>query len=271
MNCIIDIKREGTKVLAYLPFDPRKEFHIPKGTILVKCVLDNVQFKSKLMSRGNGKFCIFFSKQLLKNLGIDGEEKLNVPVNAELDTIISTPATTKTPELIHNDVLDAISRRASIRKYDDKKIDQLQISTILNVGLCAPSTKNKRPFHFVVTNDRAKLTSIINDNPNVTMLQSAAACIIVCGDKIVQGIPEWLLADCSAATQNMLLAIHSLGLGGVWCGVKQGSDLYKDIVKAFSLPDHIRPVSMIPFGYPLEKKTQINRFEPGKIHFESWQ
>lgn len=271
MNCTVDIKREGTKVLAYLPFDPRTEFHIPKGTILVKCVLDNVQFKSKLMSRGNGKFCIFFSKQLLKNLGIDGEEKLNVHANVELDTITSTPAITKIPELIHNDVLDAISQRASIREFDDKKINQVQITTILNAGFCAPSTKNKRPFHFVVTKDRAKMTNIMRNNPNVAMLQSAAACIVVCGDKIVQGIPEWLLADCSTATQNMLLAIHSLELGGVWCGVKQGWDLYKDIVKEFNLPDHIRPVSLIPFGYPLEKKTQTNRFESDKIHFESWQ
>jgi Nitroreductase family/Domain of unknown function (DUF1905) len=232
MNCIVDIKKEGTKVLAYLPFDPRTEFHIPKGTIYVKCIIESIQFKSRLMSRGCGKYCIFFSKQLLKNLGIDGEKKLNVHVNVELDTITSTPALTEIPEMIHNDVLSTISQRASIRKYDDKNINHVQLTTILNAGLCAPSTKNKRPFHFVVTKDRAKMTSIISDNPNVAMLKSAAACIIVCGDKIVQGIPEWLIADCSAATQNMLLAIHSLGLGGVWCGVKQGSRYRKRILSA---------------------------------------
>ncbi|WP_010680992.1 nitroreductase family protein [Acetivibrio cellulolyticus] len=195
MNCIVDIKKDGNKVLAYLPFDPRTEFHIPKGTICVKCVLENIQFKSKLMSRGSGKYCIFFS---------------------------------------------------------------------------APSATNKRPFHFVLTKDREKMVRIIGDNHYVKMLRSATACIIVCGDKVTQGIPEWLLADCSAATQNILLAIHSIGLGGVWCGVKQGSDFYKGIVKEFSLPNHIRPVSLIAFGYPVDEKIQSNRFEFGKIHFEFW-
>lgn len=270
MNCIVDIKKDGNKVLAYLPFDPRTEFHIPKGTIYVKCVLENIQFKSKLMSKGSGKYCIFFSKQLLKEIGIDGEEKLNVHLNIELDTITSIPTLVEIPEMLHNEVLKAISQRASIREFNDKDINQVQLNTILNAGLCAPSATNKRPFHFVLTKDREKMVSIIGNNHYVKMLRSATACIIVCGDKVIQGIPEWLLADCSAATQNILLAIHSLGLGGVWCGVKQGSDFYKGIVKEFSLPNHIRPVSLIAFGYPIEEKIQSNRFEFGKIHLESW-
>lgn len=270
MNCTVDIKKEGNKVLAYLPFDPRTEFNIPKGSIYVKCVIENVQFKSKLMSRGSGRYCIFFSKQLLKDIGIDGEEKLNVNLNIELDTIADIPQLTESPEMINNEVLNAISQRASIRKFTDKDIDQIQLNTILNAGLCAPSAMNKRPFHFVVTKDREKMVSIIGDNPYVKMLRSAAACIIVCGDKVIQGIPEWLLADCSAATQNILLAIHSIGLGGVWCGVKQGSNFYKGIVKEFNLPKHIRPISLVAFGYPAEEKQQPNRFELGKIHLESW-
>lgn len=271
MNCTVDIKKEGNKVLAYLPFNPRTEFHIPKGTIFVKCVLENVQFKSRLMSRGNGRYCIFFSKQLLKDIGIDGEEKLNVHLDIELDTITSVSALMESPEMINNEVLKAISQRASIRKFCEKEIGQVQINTILNAGLCAPSATNKRPFHFVVTKDREKMVSIIGDNHYVEMLRNAAACIIVCGDKVIQGIPEWLLADCSAATQNILLAIHSIGLGGVWCGVKQSSDFYKGIVKEFALPNHIRPVSLVAFGYPADEKIQPNRFELSKIHFESWE
>lgn len=270
MDCIVDIKKEGNKVVASLPFDPRAEFNIPKGTIYVKCIIDNIQFKAKLMSRGNGRYCVFFSKQLLKDIGIEGNEKLNVNLKIEPDMPTSLPEFSEIPELINNEVLKAIFQRASIRKFSGKDIDQVQINTILNAGLCAPSATNKRPFHFVVIKDKEKMISIIGDNPYVKMLKEAQACVIVCGDKIVQGIPELLLADCSAATQNILLAIHSLGLGGVWCAVKQGSDFYKGIVKEFGLPSNIRPISLVAFGYPGEEKTQPCRFENSKIHFETW-
>ncbi len=268
MNCTIDIKKEGNSVLAYLPFNPRNEFNIPKGSILVKCIIDGTEFKSKLMSRGNEKYCLFFSKQLLKNLGLNGDEHLNVHMNIALDS--TNTSEQAEPQLLDNDIIKAIRERASIRTFTDKKISNLALDTILNAGLCAPSATNKRPFHFIVTQDREKMSHIKENNSYAKMLKSAAACIIICGDKIVQGIPEWLIEDCSAATQNMLLAIHSLGLGGVWCGVKQGSDFYKDIVNEFELPSHIRPISLIAFGYTDEKKIQLNRHETNKIHIECW-
>jgi len=269
MKCTIDIKMEGNSVIAYLPFNPRNEFGILKGSIYVKCTIGGVEFKSKLMSRGNEKYCIFFSKQLLKNLGLNGDEHFDVQLNIVLDSVDTTEV--HEPEILDNETIKSIRERVSIRSFIvDKKISNLLLETILNAGLCAPSATNKRPFHFVVIQNREKMSHIMVINSYVKMLSTAAACIIVCGDKIVQGIPEWLIEDCSAATQNMLLAIHSLGLGGVWCGVKQGSDFYKDIVNEFGLPSHIRPVSLIAFGYTDENKVQINRFETNKIHHESW-
>ncbi len=268
MKCMIDIKREGNSVIAYLPFNPRTEFGILKGSIYVMCAIGGVEFKSKLMSRGNEKYCIFFSKQLLKNLELSGDDHLNVPLDIAPHSISTSQAAE--PELLDNEAIKTIRERVSIRSFIDKNISDLLLQTILNAGLCAPSATNKRPFHFVVTQSREKMTHIMKNNSYVKMLSTAAACIIVCGDKIVQGIPEWLIEDCSAATQNMLLAIHSLGLGGVWCGVKQGSDFYKDIINEFGLPSHIRPVSLIAFGYTDENKVQPNRFETNKIHHESW-
>lgn len=268
MMCTIDIKREGNFVIAYLPFNPRTEFRIPKGSIYVMCTIGQMEFKSKLISRGNEKYCIFFNKQLLKNLGLNGDEHLNTQIDITSDSISTSEVAE--PELLNNETIKTIRERLSVRSFMDKKISDLLLDTILNSGFCAPSATNKRPFHFVVTQSRRKMTRIIGNNPYVKMLNTAAACIIVCGDKIVQGIPEWLIEDCSAATQNMLLTIHSLGLGGVWCGVKQGSDFYKDIIDEFGLPSHIRPISMIALGYTDENKVQLNRFETYKIHHETW-
>jgi nitroreductase len=268
VNCKIDIRKEGNSVLAYLPFNPRTEFDVHKGVIIVKCIIDGTEFKSKLMSKGNEKFCLFFSKQLLKNLGLIGDEHLNILLSIEPD--MATDSNSAEPELLDNDTINAIRERVSIRSFTDRKINNLIFDTILNAGLCAPSATNKRPYHFLLTQSREKMINLMTNNTYANMLTSAPASIIICGDKIIQGIPEWLIEDCSAATQNMLHAIHSLGLGGVWCGVKQGSDFYKDIVNEFKLPTHIRPVSLIAFGYTDEKKVHANRHETNKIHIESW-
>ncbi len=268
MNCTIDIKREGNSVIAHLPFNPKLEFGIPKGSIFVKCIINGTQFKSRLMSKGNGRFFLFFSKQLIKHLNLKEEENLNVSLDIELDH--EDNESIAEPELLENETLKIIRERASIRSFTDKEISNAVIDTILNAGLCAPSAKNKRPFHFVITQNKEQMKQITEISHYAKMLESAAACIIVCGDKIMQCIPEWLLEDCSAATQNLLLAIQSLGLGGVWCGVKQSSDFYKDIVNEFNLPNHIRPIALIAFGYTQEKKVQPNRHEINKIHRETW-
>jgi nitroreductase len=268
MKCTIDISKVGNSTIAYLPFNPRTEFEIPKGTIYVRCTIGETEFKAKLMSKGNDNYCIFFSKLLLKNLGLEGEEHKNLPLDIVLDT--TNTSTIVEPEILDNETIRTIRERCSIRSFTDKTISKVQLDTVLNAGFCTPSATNKRPFHFVVTQNREKMINITGNNPYVKMLYTAPVCIIVCGDKILQGIPEWLLADCSAATQNMLLAIHSIGLGGVWCGVKQGTDFYKDIVKEFELPSHIRPISLIPLGYPAENKIQRSRFEIDKIHYETW-
>lgn len=186
--------------MAYLPFNPRSEFGIPKGSIYVICTIDGVKFKSRLMSKGNEKYCVSFSKQLLENLGLHGEEHFHVP----LDIVLEGPAISEAtePEVLENDTVRVIRECSSVRSFTDKKVSHAALNTILNSGLCAPSATNKRPFHFVVTQDREKMINIMESNlRHANMLTTAAACIVVCGDKVVQGISEWLIEDCSAATQ----------------------------------------------------------------------
>lgn len=266
MNCIVDIKREGNVTIAYLPFNPRIEFDVLKGSIYANCIINGISFKTKLMSRGNA-FCILFNKKLLASIGLDGNDNVHIPLSIEAATEVKT---TELPDMVDNDVLKAINERSSIRRFSEKGISDALSNAILNAGLCAPSASNKRPFHFILTKDKEKMMRLAENNRYVKMLEDAVACIIICGDKVIQGTPEYLLADCCAATQNILLAIHSVGLGGVWCGVAQNAELYKKIIKEFGLPNHIRPVSLIAFGFPAEKKTQSNRFETNKLHFEVW-
>jgi nitroreductase len=268
MNCKIDIKKDGKLFISYLPFDPKVEFNISKGTIYAKCLIGKNEFKTKLMSKGKGKYFIIFNKELQKELGLEEKEYFNISLKITPDTV-SIPELAE-PELLKNETLKTIVERVSIRKFTGKKISKIYINTILNAGFCAPSANNKRPFHFIVTENNKKMLRIIGDNSKVKLLENTTVCIIICGDKVVQGISEFLLNDCSAATQNMLLAIHSIGLGGVWCGIKQNSEFYKNIIREFKLPRHIRPISLIALGYTNENKIQQNRYEINKVHYECW-
>lgn len=168
------------------------------------------------------------------------------------------------------DLLSGITSRRSIRDYTGQEINEEHLNTILNAGFCAPSAKNKRPWHFIVLQNKDKLNAISLMGTNNSMISKASCCIVVCGDKVKQGINELLIEDCSAATQNMLLATHGLGLGGVWCGIIKNSDTYKYLKNVLKLPESINPISIVVLGYPNEVKSEVARFEEGKIHREVW-
>jgi nitroreductase len=102
------------------------------------------------------------------------------------------------------------------------------------------------------------------------MIASAAACIVICGDKAIQGTEEFLIEDCAAATENILLAAHGIGLGGVWCGVLQRSALHDHLVKALALPNKVIPLAIIALGFPDESPPLKERYDPQKVHWEKW-
>lgn len=173
-------------------------------------------------------------------------------------------------ELIENESLKNITTRKSIRKYTTEKISDAQIKTLLNAGFCAPSARNIRPWHFIVLNDHNHLSEISNHNIYTGMLKQADLCIVVCGDYEIQPINEFILADTCAATQNILLAAHGIGLGAVWCGVVQGSDWEKYLITELKLPNNMKPISVIAIGDPAEERVANERYETEKVHYEIW-
>ncbi|HBN96856.1 MAG TPA: nitroreductase family protein [Firmicutes bacterium] len=168
------------------------------------------------------------------------------------------------------DVLMAIRHRRSIRRYTPEPIDNATLTTILQAGLCAPTAMNRRPFHFVVIKDKDTLATLSAGKKYAWMLSHAQAAIVICGDNTVEDRPEHLYADCFAATQNMLLAIHGLHLGGVWLGVSQGSEWSALLQETLRLPANIIPTAVISLGHPSEEKPIPSTWEPEKIHYEAW-
>lgn len=165
---------------------------------------------------------------------------------------------------------EAILTRRSIRKFTSQLVSHDLIEKILRAGMQAPSARNKQPWHFIVIQNREMLDKISVVHPYAYMLKEAPLGIVICGDSNIEITIEYIVQDCSAATQNMLLAAHNFGLGAVWLGIYPREPRIKALRKLLSIPENIIPVSMIAVGYPAEKKEPENRFNPERVHYEKW-
>lgn len=168
------------------------------------------------------------------------------------------------------ETFETIFSRRSIRKYTADSVSDELITKIIQAGMQAPSTRNQQPWHFIVIKNREILEEIPKFHPYSKMLKEAYLAIVVCGDlKLCSYKPSWVI-DCSAATENMLLAITALGLGAVWLGVYPREERIIPLKKLLNLPEEVIPLSIISIGYPAEEKPKENRFKPERIHYDKW-
>jgi len=169
------------------------------------------------------------------------------------------------------ELYEGLLTRRSIRKYTGGMIPGSDIDLIIKAGMYAPSANNKRPWHFIIIDDREVINKIMKAHPYAAMLKEASHAIVVCGDLKKQNAPGYYLLDCSAATQNVLLAAHALGYGAVWLGVEPREERVKAISGILQLPQDIRPVAIVSIGVPAEKPAPLpERYEPGKIRRNNW-
>ena len=172
------------------------------------------------------------------------------------------------------DVLTAIGTRKSVRKFDSQRtVDDATIEKILKSAMCAPSAMDKRPWEFVVVRDREQLRKLGERLPYSRVGNGAQAAIIVCGS-LDNGLPgrgkEYWIHDCSAASMNILLAAHGLGLGAVWTGVYPGEDRVAAVREILAIPDGYAPLNVIPLGYPAENPPVKDKWNPAKVHTDRW-
>jgi len=169
------------------------------------------------------------------------------------------------------ETLQAIHTRRSIRAYTDTPVSDAQVRDIVTAGMAAPSAGNEQPWQFVVIRDREKLAAISETRTYAEMVKDAQVAILVCADLEKLKHQEYWVQDCAAATENMLLAAHALGLGSVWIGIHPREKRVADFRTLIPLPDHIIPFSLLPVGYAGEEKSPAERFDPSRIHYEKWQ
>lgn len=168
------------------------------------------------------------------------------------------------------DIFEAILKRRSIRKYMQNKIPDNLIHDLLKAAMYAPSAMNYQPWQFIVIDDRQKLDAILEIIPHAEMLKSAQTAILICGDLNLDKNINYLQQNCSAATQNLMLWAHAVGLGTCWIGVYPVEEIVVGLQKLFSLPEHVIPISLVSIGYPAENPHADERFKPEKIHYNNW-
>jgi nitroreductase len=168
------------------------------------------------------------------------------------------------------DVFEAIHGRRSVRKFTNAPVSEADVGRVLRAAMVAPSAGNQQPWQFVVVRDRETLKKIKEINPYAPMAEQAPLGILVCGDLRLEKHPGFWAQDCSAAAQNLLLAVHGLGLGGVWTGIYPLEERVKGFGELFGLPEPVVPLAFVLIGHPDQKSDPADRYRPDRVHAERW-
>lgn len=160
----------------------------------------------------------------------------------------------------------ALGRR-SIRAYTAKPVVDEQIQALLQAAMAAPSANDVRPWAFVVVRDPARRHALAETHQWSRMCADAPAVIVVLGDP--QASDHWI-EDCSAATENLLLAAAWLGLGAVWVAVYPRSEREVHVRQALNVPARLRVLCLLPVGHPAEQKPPRTRYEANKVRYEAF-
>lgn len=179
----------------------------------------------------------------------------------------------KKKEMEKTTAIENIFARKSVRAYTPKPIEKEKIDLLVKAAMAAPTAVNKQPWAFIVIDDREVLDKLAIELPYAKMAAQAPLAIVVCGDlsKALNGETDqyWML-DCSAASENLLLAAESMGLGAVWTAVYPENDRIAKVRSVLSLPDYIIPFNLIPVGYPQHQEEAKDKFKAENIHYNKW-
>ena len=166
--------------------------------------------------------------------------------------------------------LELLMTRRSVRRYTDEPVSDDQVEAILRAAMAAPSAGNEQPWHFVVVRDDQVMDAIMDVHPYAGMLTEAPVCIAVLADMSLEKYEGMWLQDCSAATQNILLAAHALGLGAVWLGVHPVQSRQEGIKRILGLPEGVECLSLVALGHPAEQPGPADRYDESRVHAEKW-
>ena len=168
--------------------------------------------------------------------------------------------------------LDFIFRRRSVRKFEERPVEQEKLVQLLEAGMAAPSANNGQPWEFVVVTDTDLLEKVRKIAPYGNY--NCAASIVVCGSIEKSTKPEssksYWIQDCTAAVENILIAAPALDLGTVWIGTYPREARVKGLQDLLGIPETVTPLAMVYVGYPKETPTPRTQYKEDRVHWNGY-
>ena len=162
--------------------------------------------------------------------------------------------------------MNSIFHRVSIRKYEEKPVEQEKITQLLKAAMAAPSACNQQPWEFYVVTDKNVIEQLSEASPYAKCAKDAPLVFVPCYR--TEGIaPDYFEIDLSAAVENLLLEADYLGLGAVWMGIAPDEGRMNAVKKVLDIPEHLRAFALVPCGYPAEARAQQDRYEESRVHY----
>ncbi len=149
-------------------------------------------------------------------------------------------------------VLESVLNRRSIRKFQEKEIPNEMVDKLIHALIWAPSAGNLQSRKFYIIKDQKVKDSITRVALNQTFISKAPIVFVCCTDDMLasrygqRGVNLYTIQDVSCSIMGMMLVAHEMGLGTVWVGAFNENE----IIKILNLPSHLRPVAIIPVGWP---------------------
>jgi nitroreductase len=165
-------------------------------------------------------------------------------------------------------ILDAIFSRRSIRRFKEREVDRELLVQLLQAAMAAPTASNSQPWEFIAIDQRETM-----DRLRAKLMfarYNAPAAIVVLGNPGLahntSGKHFWV-QDCSAATENILIAAAGLGLGAVWIGVYPLPSVMKAVREILAIPEDVFPLCLVMVGWPDENKPARTQYEERRVYW----
>ncbi len=171
-----------------------------------------------------------------------------------------------------NQTIETIFKRKTVRDFTDKPVSKETIEELIKAGMAAPTAVNSQPWEFIVVTDKNMMKEFAQSLQFSRMLDTATAAIIVCTDpqKSKDKDLNYAVIDATLASENILIAAESVGLGGAWVAIYPKNTVVDYMRKTLNIPESIIPLNVIPLGFPVGNEKPKNKFNQNVIHYEKW-
>jgi nitroreductase len=164
--------------------------------------------------------------------------------------------------------MDAVFKRISVRRFKDAPVEQEKIERILRAAMAAPSAGNQQPWEYYVVRDKETIQKLSQCSPYAGCAKGAPLVIVPCLKTEGLRFPELGDIDLAVTTENILLEIAALNLGGVWLAVAPFPDRIEKADEALGIGETLHAFALVPVGIPAEDRPQEDRYDETRIHYK---